>query len=226
MSPAPKPDTRSCPLNRVYRPENARERFSVFRVFLQTHQLPVQPVQVFVALQQEFANYFVVHAFILHLFRFGTRRGLLRSAPTVLPVFLSCAHTIPSPNARLPTFPVHPTFQHDSFHRSCCQASFIVPSNSPGLSSLLFSSIHTLFQAPNLPPAMSFSSLPFSPPFQLGSPASFRHTILHISSLRVPNSLHRAPLNQFPFSIFDFLPRLATDRFLASLLSFSYPPHH
>src|SRR5437899_12197726 len=114
----PKSQKPACPLDRVDRPENARKRLPVPWILLQIHQFSVQPIQVFIALQQEFTDDLIIHACFLHLFRFGTRPRFLHASPAVLPIFFSCAHTIPSVNASAPTFPVHLTFQHDSLRRS------------------------------------------------------------------------------------------------------------
>src|SRR5260370_4269186 len=105
MRPAlklPKRQKSTRPLDRVNRPENARQRFPVPRIFLQNHQLTVEPVEIFTALQQEFANNLVAHSLFLNLFRFATRRSLLRHQSAALPSFFLCAHTIPSAHAPPP----------------------------------------------------------------------------------------------------------------------------
>src|SRR5437899_3257891 len=114
----PKSQKPAGPLDRVDRAENARKRLPVARILLQIHQFSVQPIQVFIALQQEFTDDLIIHACFLHLFRFGTRPRFLHASAAVLPIFFFCAHTIPSVNASAPTFPVHLTFQPDSFRRS------------------------------------------------------------------------------------------------------------
>ena len=160
---------RSCPLDGMNRSENTRKRVSILRVFLQAHQFPVQPVQVFAALQQEFANDLVVHPFFLHLFRFGTWLRLLRPSPALLPIFLFCAHTIPFANAPALTFPVHLSFQ-PYFLRRQCRSTFPDSLLDTFLSaSLLFSSIHAALHARISASHTSRSSTPRIPPFQLGA---------------------------------------------------------
>src|SRR5579859_317191 len=126
------------------RSKNARQRLPVARILFQIHHLAVQPVQVLVALQQEFANDLVAISLFLHLFRFGTRPNRLHPTPAALTIFFLSAHTIPFANARLPSFPVHLTFQHGSLPHSRFPTTLIFFSNSFVPASLLFSSMQVL----------------------------------------------------------------------------------
>jgi len=170
------PGTHFRPLDRMNRPENARQCLPVARIFFQTHQLSVQPVQVFTALQKKFANDLVVHSFFLHLFRFGTRHNRFPSPPAFLPIFLFSTHTIPFANARAPTFSVHPTFQHES------SLNHLFRPSPPSLAALFSRHPFSFLQIPSLsaplPPLRLYPFLPLlflplfnsAPPFHSGTP--------------------------------------------------------
>src|SRR5260370_413910 len=198
MRPAlklPKRQKSTRPLDRVNRPENARQRFPVPRIFLQNDQLTVEPVEIFTALQQEFANNLVAHSLFLNLFRFGTRRSLLRPQSTALPFFFLCAHTIPSANAPAPTFTVHPAFQHDSFHQPSVPASSnsLPPPLSPHPFSFLQSSLVSAYLPP--PPPQPFLQPLFLSLFNSAAPLHSGTPPFHFSNY---NFLISSSLRRFP----------------------------